>query len=208
MKKSYSFAQILMLCFILPSFILSANLTFSQESESGTQTPVTQEIKVGGFNFEPFYVVEDGKEPSGLLVDYIKAALTKSNMSSYSVEGYPPKRLYMYLAEGDVDLCLGVKGVPALEGNVIYSNEKITDIDLRLYYRQETMVLKSKEELRGKRILTIRGYSYGGFIKYLANPENNIVMDVTNGHELAFKKLQAKRADYVLDYSFPSDETL
>ncbi|MBF0231683.1 MAG: transporter substrate-binding domain-containing protein, partial [Desulfamplus sp.] len=88
------------------------------------------------------------------------------------------------------------------------SNNKITQIDLKIYTRQETPLLKTKEELKGKKILTIRGYSYGGFIKYLEDPTNNIELDVTDGHELAFKKLQGKRADYLLDYSAPAEKTL
>lgn len=172
-----------------------------------TITASAQEIKIGVLNFQPFYVVEDGQEPSGLFIDYLKAALIKCNLA-YSIKGYPPKRLYKYLADGTADIFLGVKGVPELDGKVLYSSEKITEIDLRVYSRQDTAPLKTKQDLNGKRILTIRGYSYGGFIKYLENPANSITTDVTNGHELAFKKLQAQRADYLLDYSAPSEKTL
>lgn len=170
-------------------------------------TTSAQEMRIGVLNFQPFYVVEDGNEPYGLFIDYLKAALIKCNLP-YSIKGYPPKRLYKYLTEGEADIFLGVKGVPELEGNVLYSNEKITEIDLRVYSRPGTAPIKSKEELKGKRILTIRGYSYGGFIKYLENPENKITSDMTNGHELAFKKLQAQRADYLLDYSAPAETAL
>lgn len=166
-----------------------------------------QEIQAHVFNFQPFYVVEEGKEPSGILVDAMKAVFEKCNMS-YTIKGYPAKRAYVNLAEGKSNIFLGVKGVPELEGNVLYGNEKITKIDLRVYTRKETPLLKTKEELKGKKILTIRGYSYGGFIKYLEDPANNIELDVTDGHELAFKKLQGKRADYLLDYSAPAETTL
>ncbi|MBF0259446.1 MAG: hypothetical protein HQK62_11505 [Desulfamplus sp.] len=42
----------------------------------------------------------------------------------------------------------------------------------------------------------------------MEDPANNIELDVTDGHELAFKKLQGKRADYLLDYSAPAEKTL
>ncbi|MBF0572704.1 MAG: transporter substrate-binding domain-containing protein [Desulfamplus sp.] len=172
-----------------------------------TQKIYAQEFEVGLFNFPPFGVVEEGKEPSGILIDYIKPILKRANVT-YSIKGYPPKRLYKYLADGETHIALGVKGVPELEGNVLYSNEKITDIDLRVYSRAETPPIKTKEDMIGKRIITIRGYSYGGFIKYIENPATKIVADMANGHELAFKKLQAQRADYVLDYSLPSEKAL
>lgn len=166
-----------------------------------------QELKVDVFNFQPFYVVEEGQEPSGILIEYLKAALKRSDLS-YSIKGYPPKRVYNNLAEGKSDIFLGVKGVAELEGNVLYSNEKITQIDLRIYARQETKLLNTKEELKGQKIITIRGYSYGGFIKYLEDPANDIKLDISNSHELAFKMLQGKRADYLLDYSAPAETTL
>ncbi len=195
MKKIFTKISIIAICFILSAITISTNKINAQE------------IEVHVFNFQPFYVVEEGKEPSGIFVDYIKAAFEKCNIP-YTIKGYPAKRAYKNLAEGKSNLFLGVKGVPELEGNVIYGNEKITQIDLRIYTRDETPLLKTKDELKGKKILTIRGYSYGGFIKYLEDPSNNIELDVTDGHELAFKKLQGKRADYLLDYSAPAETTL
>ncbi|MBF0572703.1 MAG: transporter substrate-binding domain-containing protein [Desulfamplus sp.] len=196
MKRIYAVLSLSVICLII-SLIISPLVQKLQ----------AQEIQVHVFNFQPFYVVEDGKEPSGIFVDYIKAIFERANIK-YIVKGYPAKRAYKNLGEGKSNIFLGVKGVPELEGNVLYGNEKITQIDLRVYTRQETPVLKTKEELKGKKILIIRGYSYGGFIKYLEDPANKIELDITDGHELAFKKLQGKRADYLLDYSAPAETTL
>ncbi|MBF0228406.1 MAG: transporter substrate-binding domain-containing protein [Desulfamplus sp.] len=196
MKKIYVVVSLFAIC-----------LTISLVGSPFVQKLEAQEIQVHVFNFQPFYVVEEGKEPSGLLIESLKVALEKCNIA-YSIKGYPPKRVYNNLAEGKSDIFLGVKGVPEFEGNVLYSSEKITQIDLRVYNRQDTQPIKTKEELKGKKILTIRGYSYGGFIKYLEDPANQITLDVTDGHELAFKKLQGKRADYLLDYSAPAETTL
>lgn len=192
MRKTYIIVSVLSIY-----LFLSVSTIYSQEPE----------VKIGVLSFQPFYILEEGQEPSGIFIDYLKAALNRCNLS-YSIKGYPPKRLYKYLAEGEADIFLGVKGVPELEGNVLYSNEKITQIDLRVYSRQDIIPIINKEDFKGKRVLTIRGYSYGGFIKYLEDPVNKIVADMTNSHELAFKKLQAKRADYLLDYSAPSNKAL
>ncbi|MFZ5570827.1 MAG: substrate-binding periplasmic protein [Thermodesulfobacteriota bacterium] len=166
-----------------------------------------EEIKIGVLNFAPFYLVEEGKEPSGMMLDFLKAAMDKAGLA-YSVKGYPPKRLYQNLAEGKSHVFLGIKGVPELEGKVIYSRSKITEIDMRVYTRPDTPVLKTKEEMKGKKIIVIRGYSYGGFIKFLQDPANKIEMDESDDHDTAFKKLMAKRADYVLDYSKPSEKAI
>ncbi|MBF0376627.1 MAG: transporter substrate-binding domain-containing protein [Desulfamplus sp.] len=195
MKSIYKIVFMFVMC-------LSWSLT-----DVSAQKNDPKELEIGIFTFPPFAVIEEGKEPSGILIDYIKPILERCNIK-YSIKGYPPKRLYKYLADGEADISLGVKGVPELEGNVLYSSDKITDIDLRVYSRADTPPIKTKEDMHGKRIITIRGYSYGGFIKYIENPATKIVADMTNGHELAFKKLQAQRADYVLDYSLPSEKAL
>ncbi|MBF0377895.1 MAG: transporter substrate-binding domain-containing protein [Desulfamplus sp.] len=195
MKRLYMVVFIFVICLILPL----TNI-FVQKLEA-------QEVKIGVLHFPPFYVVEEGQEPSGILIDYIKASLDKCSIT-YSIEGYPAKRVYKNLANGISNIFLGPKGVPEFEGNVIYGNEKVIQIDLRIYTRGDTQLLKTKEELKGRTILIIRGYGYGGLIKYLEDPTNNITLDVTDGHELAFKKLQMKRADYLLDYSAPAETTL
>ncbi|MBF0231682.1 MAG: hypothetical protein HQK65_01405, partial [Desulfamplus sp.] len=125
MQKICAVLSILTVCLILSATTLSI------------RTVEAQELKIAIFNFQPFYVDEEGQEPSGILVDYLKAALGSLNLP-YSITGYPPKRAYKNLAEGKSDLFLGVKGVPDLEGNVLYSNNKITQIDLKIYTRQET----------------------------------------------------------------------
>lgn len=185
----------ILICLSLSIVIFSGNL-FAAEK-----------IQIGVLNFAPFYVVEDGKEPSGTILDNIKLAMKRANLE-YEITGYPPKRLYSNLAEGKSHVFLGIKGVPVYDDKVIYSKNKITDIDLRIYARSDTALLKSKEEFKGKKILTIRGYAYGGLIKYLNDPANNIETDPTADHVLAIRKLKAKRANYLLDYRRPTEKAL
>ncbi len=164
-------------------------------------------VKIGILDFSPFYVIEEGKEPTGLVLEALKIAMTKAGFA-YEIKDYPPKRLYQNLAEGKSELFLGIKGVPELEDRVLYGRSKITTIDMRVYTRAETPTPKTKDELKGKKIIVIRGYSYGGFIKYLQDPANQIEVDESDNHEIAFKKLQAKRADYLLDYRQPADDAI
>ncbi len=64
---------------------------------------------------------------------------------------------------------------------------------LKVYTRKDTALPENKSGLAGKKVITMLGYNYAGLI-------NQIIPDPTRTHIQAFRKLQARRADYLLDY--------
>jgi ABC-type amino acid transport substrate-binding protein len=166
-----------------------------------------QKIKIGALNFPPFYIVESKDNVKGYYIDVLKKIFENADLE-YEFEGYPPKRLYLGLAEGLIDVWMGTRGVDTYEDKTIFVEEKIADIFLRCFWVENDYAIKTKDDLKNKKIITILGYNYGGFIKFLNDPENNIELDPSPGHEIAFKKLKAKRAKYLLDYRLPSESVL
>lgn len=162
---------------------------------------------VGVLDFPPFYIVKSETEVEGTMADLLRKIMDKAGMK-YVMKGYPPKRLYKELAEGSTQIWMGVKGVPEYEGQVIYGDSEINEIEIRLYTLEGKPLLNTLPETKGQKIITIRGYSYGGMINYLTNPENAISLDPSDSHELAFKKLIKGRGDYVLDYKRPAEEAI
>lgn len=160
-------------------------------------------FRVGIHHIPPFSVIEKSGDYKGILVELLEKVLKKAGIS-YTVTGVPQKRLYNDLATGDMDITMGVKGVPAYEGKVLFSEFAVTNFDLRVYARKSTALIRNKEELRGKKVLVILGYGYGGLIRFLKDPANHITIDPTATHVLAFRKLRAERADYVIDYHRPA----
>jgi polar amino acid transport system substrate-binding protein len=163
--------------------------------------------RVGLLDFPPFAVIEKSGQYSGILVELLEKVLKKANVS-YTVIPVPQKRLFQGLAKGDLDIYMGIKGVPAYDGKVLFSDTPVSDIDLRIYALKKAKLIQNRDELRGKKLIVIMGYGYGGLIEYLKHPANNITLDSTVTHELAFRKLKAGRADYVLDYNRPANLAL
>lgn len=161
-------------------------------------------LKVGVLDFPPFYVVKSETDVSGSMAEIIRKTLDRAGID-YVLNGLPPKRLYKNLADGTTHIWMGIKGVPDYDGQVLYSNIQTEEIDVCLYTLADKPLLNSLDELKGKKVITIRGYGYGGMIKFLEDPANNITADPTDGHELAFKKLLKGRADYLLDYKQPAE---
>jgi polar amino acid transport system substrate-binding protein len=164
-------------------------------------------LKVGVLDFPPFYIVNSETDVAGSMTDVIRKTLDKAGIK-YVLNGYPPKRLYKNLTDGTTDLFMGIKGVPDYEGQVLYGDVETQEIEIRLYTLKDKPLLKSIDELKGKKVITQRGYGYGGMIKFLEDPKNSITTDPTDGHDLAFKKLLKGRSDYVLDYNQPAEATI
>ncbi|GBC61858.1 amino acid ABC transporter [Desulfonema ishimotonii] len=165
-----------------------------------------QTIRVGVYDFPPFFELKDGK-PGGIWLDLMKKVFEKAGIR-YSIKEYPAKRVIKRIVEGQADVSMVAKGISLLENNTLYSSTAVVNVELSVYTRTDTAVPRNIEALKGKKLLVTRGYSYGGLIKYFKNPENHIVLDAADRHELVFRKLKIKRADYAIGYSATADEIL
>jgi len=164
------------------------------------------QLSVGAMDFPPFYVFGNGGQVTGINVDIVTAVLDKIG-ETYEVRGYPVKRLYSNIVKGSCNVFYGIK-VPdkVLPSDaVLYSQNKISKIDLRVYSIGDTPVIQKKEDLVGKSIIVLRGYGYGGFIKFLTSPKTKIKVQTTDKQDFAFKMLKKKRADYLLAFKRPAE---
>lgn len=191
-------------CHIFPQLVGSLALILILSLPLKAQS---EPLKVGVLDFPPFYIVKNETDVSGTMADVLRKTLDKAGIS-YVIKGYPPKRLYKELAEGSVHIWMGIKGVPDYEGKVLYGASQTGEIEIRLYTTADKPLLNSLDDMKGKKIITIRGYGYGGMVTFLNDPKNGITSDPTDGHDLAFKKLIKGRSDYVLDYKQPAEDTI
>ena len=164
-------------------------------------------LKVGIIDFPPFYVIHDDASTSGLYLNILRKTLQHAKLE-YSLDVYPPKRLYRNLSNGKAGVVLGIKGAPEYDKQVLYSTTKISQIQMRVYATGDTPLPASKAEINGSRISTIRGYSYGGLVSYFSDPKNSINVFTTAQHLASFQMLKNKRVDYVVNYKHPSETVL
>ena len=86
-----------------------------------------------------------------------------------------------------------------------FSEIPVMTIKLRAYvYDKNILLPKTKEDLYGMRVTTVRGYSYAGFLKYIDDPANKIRKNAVNHHKSGFLLLQSGRTDIFLDYAHPA----
>ncbi len=185
-------------CIFLLWLILLAVYVFCSPAVADDRT-----YHVGILDFPPYSVIEKSGAYKGIMVDLMEKVLKHAGIP-YTVKGFPQKRLFSNLSTGKTDIYMGTKGVPFYQGKVIFSDFAVAELDLRVYARKGTPLIQTIEQLKDKRVIVIMGYGYGGLVRFLKDPVNHIIMDPSHTHTLAFRKLKAKRADYVLDYRRPA----
>jgi polar amino acid transport system substrate-binding protein len=164
---------------------------------------LAQPVKVGTTHFPPYYVVKEDGTLSGILLEVMLTMLKTAGLE-YELTNYPAKRLYRNLSSGNTELFIGIKGAPEYHDKVYYSKIPISQIQLRVYALGDTPLPKKKEDIQGKSIITISGYSYAGLMNYFNDQINNIEVKSATSHHASFLMLKNKRAEYLFNYKQPS----
>ncbi len=157
---------------------------------------------MGYVEFEPYYYTDSDGEVKGYLVN-LGDRLAKHVGFTLEYQSYPVKRLAKYVVSGEVDIFFGMPTLTSFAEGALISSMEIDQIQLQAYTLNPMPPIHKKEDLKGKRILILRGYSYGDWIHYIKNPENNIDFRIADTHTQALRMLVRRDIDYLLDYKLP-----
>jgi polar amino acid transport system substrate-binding protein len=145
-------------------------------------------------------------EPDNPLLRVADVLFAKAGIPWHS-RSYPAARMFKYLQDGTAQFSMLVKS-PALQECCLLSRKPITVAEIRVYHLDGKAPITSLDDLAGKNIITIHGYSYGNLLGFFGNGRNRISNNVALTHPSAFKMLARQRADYVIDYAGPASEVL
>lgn len=148
---------------------------------------------------------ENGKRNNPLL--RVAKALAQHADLDFESASYPSARVFHSIDSGVANFSILVHS-PSLDKCCLIGTAPVVTTELRIYHKKETPKITSVESLAGKRLITIRGYSYGQLKTFISDPKNDISASPTLTHTSAFAMLDQGRADYVLDYKQPSIEVL
>ncbi|CCQ75032.1 conserved protein of unknown function(similar to ABC-type amino acid transport/signal transduction system) [Magnetospira sp. QH-2] len=119
----------------------------------------------------------------------------------------PVLRMFDNLQNGSSNFSMLVK-TSRLMDCCLYGTLPVASVDIRVYRHGDTAPIGKLEDLAGKSVITIHGYSYGGIGKFIRDKPNSITNNVAIKHEAAVDMLAARRADYLVDYVHPAEEVL
>lgn len=140
------------------------------------------------------------------LLKFSEAVFTELNIP-WTAKPFPANRMFERLETGRSNFSILVQA-SRLKESCIFSSKPVTFSELRVYRKKTVSPINTIEDFRKKSVILIRGYSYGKIGAYLRNTSNGVATYEAPKHEAAFKMLNFGRAEYLLDYSGPSEEVL
>ena len=163
-------------------------------------------LRVALFDFPPFYSPDKGGQPQGLLIDQIDQLLGDLGCS-WQGRFYTAPQLLENIVDGDSDLAMIIHH-PLLIEKAHYSDHPISQMVLTSYRLPQTEPIQAFEQLKGKRVIAIRGYGYGGLFEQLIDPKMGAELHFASDHEAGLKMLERQRGDYLLGYRKPAQNAI
>src|SRR4051812_5260443 len=171
-------------------------------------TPVqAQAIKVAYVELPPYTYTDAAGSPQGSLVELL-AKVSADAGYTYTAESAPARRLFQGVVDGQYDMFIGIKTPEVFQGTTIASNSVIAKIELHAWGLGAVPAVKAKEDLVGKQVIVLTGYSYGGWRTYFDDPANNVQVIEARTPEQALQLLSAGRAPVLLQYALPMAQAL
>lgn len=190
----------------LTTFLAFTGISEAQVYASSNREAVT-EVEYGYPDQSIFVATTNLKgQPDSPMTRLAEILMERAGIPWHAMP-YPARRLMDNLKNGTTNFSILVRA-SSLQSSCIFSQEPVYTTKLNVYFIGDKPSVKSKEELVGKRIITIRGYSYAGLLKFISDPANKIVNEEAGTHRAAFEMLKGNRADYLVDYESAASDIL
>lgn len=173
-------------------------------------TPVLakdEPLEFGYIELPPFgYTNGDGRI-DGYLAEVAKVVFERMELPVRFRE-LPASRLYHQIATGDTAMTLGPAGLHQLADHAYESGEPAITLTLSVYRRTDAEPVSSIEELRGKRVILMQGYSYGRLAGFFETAADSMDLKRARTHASALNMLLYERGDYLLSYQVPVENVM
>lgn len=163
-------------------------------------------IRAGYIEFPPYSYTDQHGQATGDLIELIRL-LAQHNKLQVEFTQYPGFRIFKTLESGQVELWATAYNHPLLK-HALQSRYRL-GLNLNLYYLGNDAP-RLPDALRNKRLLLIQGFAYPGspLTRYTQDPSYNITTITAPTYAAAVQMLHLKRADYLLHYEGPMEQTM
>lgn len=188
-------------CLVLFAALCSA-ASHAQPLAARDQAPV----QVGFYEFPPYSYSDSQGRAQGAILRLTERLLAHAGYQA-ETRAYPSARLYSDLRSGSVHIWPGAPGKPELAEHTLETRTQVGEIVLNLYFRRDTLLPRFPEDLRGRGLILISGYTYWQPTNaLLGDPALAITPHRTGSHAAALEMLQRHRGDFLLDYQTPVEQ--
>jgi len=151
--------------------------------------------------FFPLFYLQGGVA-KGQLIN-LANAVTKHAGYDLKTHKFPTKRMARMIARGEMDLWIGLPNLEEFKDKVLIGDTSLMSIRLNSYRLSHTHQITTIDNFKGKKVILMRGYSYGGMLRYFLDPKNEVTITYADRHEQALSILAHQRAEYLLEYELP-----
>lgn len=159
-------------------------------------------VKVGCVEFPPLTYTDAAGRPAGSAIELVKTILDRAGLP-YEIKCYPGARLMASLRDGSAHVAMLIRH-PDVVDSVHYGRLPMAYLELDAYRLGPTPPLGAIENTRGKSVILLRGYGYGGWIDFFKDPANNLRLSYADSREAALRMLSSGHGDYLVDYADPA----
>ena len=142
----------------------------------------------------------------GQVIRLVSDLFAKADLTWRPVS-YPAARLFENLKDGTTGISVLIR-IPSLDEHCLWSKVELGGEDIRVYSIGDRAPIKSREDLVGKNVIALRGYSYGNLLGFLTDEKNAITLSFAASNPDSFDMLLAGRADYLIQYAEASERVL
>ncbi|MDO3721353.1 transporter substrate-binding domain-containing protein [Marinobacter sp. chi1] len=163
-------------------------------------------LRIAYVEFPPLTYRSPQGEPAGIFINITRRLVEQAGYVPEFVY-LPTSRAYLYLKNGEIDVWPGMTNIPSLKGQILESWASPFSFFLCAWSLSNNEPLTHFDELKGKTVIVISGYTYNGLLGWLKAAEGIRVTEAPN-HRAAVEMLKLKRGDYLLDYRSPVRDIL
>lgn len=151
--------------------------------------------------------VDGDGNPANPLLKFAAALFAEAGIPWHGT-AYPASRMFNQLRSGQSQFSILVRA-PTLAECCLISRKPVARSEIKVFWLGDVLPpIRRKEDLAGKNIIVVRGYSYGELAPFLADERNAIQRTTVDTHRAAFSMLEYGRGDYLLEYAGPAREML
>jgi polar amino acid transport system substrate-binding protein len=188
--------KLLIAWLILCSFGVVSNTRQAMADE-----PPLSEVNILYVNMPPYTYTDAQGRAQGILNHLTLKILQQQNMQARFVE-VPLTQLFDRINQGHNGVVHLIGAFPVPKQQLSFSERPLAYLQLKAYYRNAPEIQKLSD-LRGKKVIMVKGYTYGYLRDYLQLPENRVTILLVDSHEQAIKLLSHQSELYLLNYEKP-----
>src|SRR5690554_3144090 len=125
-------------------------------------------VRIAYTEFPPAEYRNEQGNPAGFFVELTRKVVEEAGYEAEFIY-LPVSRVYLYLKSGAVDLFPGLSNTPVLKYDVLESWVNVFPTRLNAWHLETTEPLTHFDQLEGKTVIVIGGYTYGGLLTWLDN---------------------------------------